>query len=260
VDEYVPLASMSVRRKHMAFGQWLGIVYFNRTPPPEPRAQQDLHSSSARSALELEFERDYEAGAWRKLNRGMTLEETWYIFDYESPHLCIVNSESPPQPIDHIERLLVVTPDDMISIAMEHLLLAGGLPTLVSDGEFGHAIYLTGDNGGGHWFAFHDPWPGRSLLCAENNAAGVKAAPYSGRWRITRAELIRVLISFLVRMEYWAYLQSAHRFTLNSTGADSPRLRRSGQGVGDGPRVASEQKNVTNRKSFWPKSWRKRSQ
>jgi hypothetical protein len=193
---------MDFQTKHQIFSLWLGIVYFNRMMPP---------ARPSPVPLELEFERDYEDGAWRELGRGLTLEETCFVNECAlGPCMCVINAESPSQPMERIEWKVIVRPEKMISLALEHFLWAGGMPALVVyDREFGHSIYLTKANEEGTCVLFSDPWPGRSLLCAENNAAGVKALPVAGLWQVTRDELAKVLVAFVVKSNTWQYLPSA---------------------------------------------------
>jgi hypothetical protein len=54
---------------------------------------------------------------------------------------------------------------------------------------------------------YHDPWPERSLLCKENNMAGVDAQPDGTRWSVTAKELERVIFASFVFPQDWARLQ-----------------------------------------------------
>jgi hypothetical protein len=120
-----------------------------------------------------------------------------------------LNSDSSPQATNRIARKVTVSASAMTSIITRHFLLAGGLSALVSDGEWGHAIYLTKASADGSRISFVDPWPGQSRLCEANNAAGVRALPDRGHWQVTQGELSKVLVALIIRMDTWSYLDSA---------------------------------------------------
>jgi hypothetical protein len=78
--------------------------------------------------------------------------------------------------------------------------------TLVYDGRSGHAIRLVGSEDS-DTFIFHDPWPGRSLLCSENNAAGIDASERAERrWAIGDNDLEKVIVAAFVQPRLWAEL------------------------------------------------------
>lgn len=96
-DHYIPLESMHTNERIQAFYFWLGKVYVNRTPPHEPnegtRAEDDPF-------LVLQFTKDYEAGGWRKLGVGVTLEQMALMTELSSGHrfMTLINSAGPQQP------------------------------------------------------------------------------------------------------------------------------------------------------------------
>ncbi len=216
-DKYLPLSSMSAESRMQVFGLWMGIVYFNRIPPPA-RLDWGFYAHEG-PILVWEFQKDYEAGAWRKLGRGLTLEEAWFSRELSlgEPFMCLVSSAAPKQPTERIERKIILDATRGVEIALAYFRhKASGrrhpLTALVTDGAFGHAITLFDADPTGTRLAFHDPWPGRSLLCEENNTAGVKAL-FLGKgklhfsegrtvdvdsWQLDREELIRVLVALMI--------------------------------------------------------------
>jgi hypothetical protein len=81
-----------------------------------------------------------------------------------------------------------------------------GYITLVFDGEIGHCIMVTGLQKDSDRLVIWDPWPLRSLLCSENNIAGVAAellpsdddSPF---WSISAEELSKVIYATFVPIE-----------------------------------------------------------
>jgi hypothetical protein len=203
--------------KIQAFYLWLGIVYLNRVPPHDPnegtRAEDD-------PVLVLQFTKDYEAGAWRKLRRGLTLEETALMFELSNGHrfMTLINSDGPQQSTSRIKRKLVLSSEGILELLTVHFRLKAGrkrhpsaLMYYDAKGQTGHTINLLDADGSGELFAYWDPWPGRSLLCEENNKAGVKAQPLEGQrgWQVTRNELRGILMATLLDIEdYEAVLLS----------------------------------------------------
>lgn len=221
-DKYIPLSSMSSMEKRQVFGLWLGIVYVNRTPSPTPLAEG--FGAEEDPIIVMDFHNDYEAGAWRELDRGLTMEEAWLFYELSlgEQFMCVVNS-APAQPMERIERKIVFDAAATVETALAYFRNKAGatrrpIAALVTDGKFGHCITLADSDPAGTRFAFHDPWPGRSLLCDENNAAGVKASSLGktkvrfpdGRstdiesWQLSREELTRVLVALMIPMTQWA--------------------------------------------------------
>src|SRR5262249_47706233 len=88
------------------------------------------------------------------------------------------------------------------------------IPTLHHDGRTGHCIALTDYDPTTEVFEYHDPWPGRSLLCEENNRRGVRAEPSGKRWKVRAGELARVLVGCFVSPFYWSRAEGAPAFAL----------------------------------------------
>jgi hypothetical protein len=145
--------------------------------------------------------------------RGRSLEEEWLLFQLglKSPVTCLLNSVQPEQPAGRISRLRLLTASEIWvefqrwyeNPALDRPLLpdkpAAICPTslLVYDGaKVAHVIAAF--SVWANELHFQDPWPGRSLLCAENNAAGVRARKSNfikPGWRITAKEFQRIVFA-----------------------------------------------------------------
>jgi hypothetical protein len=78
--------------------------------------------------------------------------------------------------------------------------------TLVNDGRSGHAIKVVGTEEPDR-FVFHDPWPGRSLLCGENNTAGIDVEERADhKWEISDGDLEKVIVAAFVQPRLWEAL------------------------------------------------------
>src|SRR6185312_10651250 len=181
-DRYVPLSSMNPQTKLQVFGLWLGIVFVNREPQPSIlRGLPEGMTVMDDPITVMDFHNDYEAGAWRRLNRGLTLEETWLTNELQlgRRNVCVINSNAPLQPTDRVTRKVTLDAASSVAMAFEYFRVKTGLRrhpivTLVTDHVFSHCINLVDAAPAQTHIAFLDPWPGRSLLCEENNSAGVK--------------------------------------------------------------------------------------
>ena len=235
-DRYIPLDLINPTSKQQAFMLWLGIIYLNRSDACRfvkgVKAEDD-------PMIVWEFNEDYKAGAWRKLGRGLTLEESVLVLERSTGEefWCLVNSAFPLQPMERIKHKLILGPDAILDLAVVYFRPKGRFghrpwPTLYYDGRTGHSISLFWANWEGTRFAYVDPWPGRSLLCEENNVAGIKALLLGhgkahlpkGRavdvkyWGVTREELSRVLYSIILPDTAWFELEEVLRVgTANQT-------------------------------------------
>lgn len=103
--------------------------------------------------------------------------------------MCVVNTLQPPQPSARISRLLPLEGTQVMELLhrlFRHpqdarkrwpaLPVDTPLAVGVYDGDrIMHQIVLFGIDTSSGSFVYKDPWPNRSLLCAENNSAGVAA-------------------------------------------------------------------------------------
>jgi len=236
--EYIPLDTMDSHARRQAFGLWLGIVYLNGTDDYEYR--QDVPAEED-PLLVLQFTDEYEAGAWRKLGRGLTLQELALSVEFSTGHgfMTLVNSNGPATNTPRLTRKLVLDAEAILELVTFTYARNGAgrrrpLATLFYDGKIGHCITLLDADPSGARFAYHDPWPGRSLLCAEHNAAGVAATSLGTTkihvspdksveipvWGVTREELARVLVATLIMLPDWPEVMLGM-----VSGAYSPHLR-----------------------------------
>jgi hypothetical protein len=151
--------------------------------------------------------------------KGATIEQIWnYMTIFGVEPYCFLARPMPADQIQGIRRLEQCSPQELI----KSLARLGGyyakmsVVTLIYDGSFGHCIYLKAHAPDRDRFIYFDPWPARSLLCEENNSAGVAAQPESppggalghiDRWSVTSAELASVIVASMLRPADWARLR-----------------------------------------------------
>ncbi|MEU9287679.1 hypothetical protein AB0D57_23965 [Streptomyces sp. NPDC048275] len=140
--------------------------------------------------------------------RGATLEQTWRTFGLLSGvrPVCLLAAGRPEVPTAAIERVIAFPPAALVDLLARALITldARGIPVNVYDGRSGHCINLMAADD--DTVLFHDPWPGRSLLCHEQNAAGVDAVEHEYGWLITRADLGKVIFSAFLWPSVWGDL------------------------------------------------------
>ena len=184
------------------FLHYVTTVWINEHPvPTEPAllAKFDIN------ALRPEYQAFIERGG-KTPHRGASIEEYWLFTQLalRCPVRCLLNANQPYQKVARITRLERLSPAAILeelqkAYANPTLKNPGVCPftTLVYDGaKVAHIIVawtLQADE-----LHFQDPWPDRSLLCAEHNSAGV-AARISDRitpgWQITLPEFEKVVFA-----------------------------------------------------------------
>jgi hypothetical protein len=200
------------------FFQWVSTIWVerNRVPTsPEELAQFDIGS------LIPEYHAYIGAGGRVDTEHGITLEQSWLMaqLPVREPFVCVINRLQPPTPCERITRKEFMDGRQIIELmrwVFRAPLDAGArvqqqnsemLPTNVYDGDrVAHAITTLGIDAATGSFVYYDPSPGRSLLCAENNAGGAAAAPVpSGErlWMLKPKEMETVLFSVLVPLNLW---------------------------------------------------------
>ncbi|THA23364.1 hypothetical protein [Streptomyces sp. A1547] len=139
---------------------------------------------------------------------GGTLEQGWRVFGLlcGAQPVCLLAAGRPEVPTAAIHRVISFSPGDLLGLLARALtaLGAGNIPVNVYDGRAGHCVNLLGVED--ESFIFHDPWPGRSLLCREQNVAGVDAAEHEQGWRITGEDLGKVVFSAFLWPSVWGDL------------------------------------------------------
>ncbi len=214
---FVPDPS-NVSAMMQTFFQWLATVWVeqNRVPTsPDELAQFDIGS------LIPEYRAYIDAGGRVDTEHGITLEQDWLMAQLPSREafVCLINRLQPPTPCERITRKEFMDGGQIIEVMQRILGRRRGakakaqqqspelLPTNVYDGDrMAHAIITLGIDAATNSFIFQDPWPGRSLLCAENNAAGVAAVPAPRGpplWMVKPEEMEAVVFSVFVPLDVW---------------------------------------------------------
>lgn len=149
--------------------------------------------------------------------RGITLEEGWIASKliYSHPEICLINSEQPPQPTHRIERKMSLPPQQLVFGLRE---MAQRYPPahlndlrpphmfLTFDGKTGHCMDIRGYDNTDDAFIYWDSWPGRSLLCSENNRAGASARLQpagAGQWLLSLEDMAKVVFAVFVPVAQW---------------------------------------------------------
>src|SRR5215210_982766 len=145
-------------------------------------------------------------------NKGATLEQAWRaqfaLAGIQQVCLLATNGRPPRRTADIPQTVRLPPPQLVETLARLFTASSTAVQTFVLlDDRNGHCVVLLGHDPSTRSFVYHDPWPGRSLLCRENNAFGVAAEPAEeGRWRITEAELGTVISAVFMFPTDWADL------------------------------------------------------
>ena len=189
-------------RSQDAFGHWIFTVWV--TEHDVPTEPGDLHDFEIQG-LRSQFDAFIEQGG-NVPRRGASLQELWLGSQLmmRRPITCLVNELQPEQEVSRIMRLRRLSAEQI----WRELLRAYANPLLdrvlnpfqvmVYDGaKMGHCIttYTIRDDNA----HFMDSWPGRSLLCAENNAAVAarESDLLQSGWQLSRTEFERVVFAVL---------------------------------------------------------------
>ncbi|GAA4512737.1 MULTISPECIES: hypothetical protein [Nonomuraea] len=157
------------------------------------------------------------------LGDGLDVEESFLLTQIVAgrPLRCLLNSAMPEVPTARIERITSLDPAALVQdvrgrwkieldarTPMSGQLarwgtLAPAFTALVYDRVkgFGHCVLLRGVERASGSFVYWDPWPLRSLLCAENNEAGADARLVDQDqflWALEPASMERVLFAVFV--------------------------------------------------------------
>jgi hypothetical protein len=181
------------------------------------------------------MERAYEEFAARPENvgiypdpkgRGATVQQAWLVWAWIAgiESYCLLVRPLPPASTQRITRLVNCTAARLIDTFKSIQAAEGklGVQLLYHDGRIGHSIMIAAYDGARGRFIYHDPWPERSLLVKENNAAGVDAEHEEGKlWSVTAQELERVAFAAFVVPHQWARAEPCaarlYRVSLNKT-------------------------------------------
>ena len=203
-------STMSTWESFQIMAMWLQNVWVNVGTPPTDNPQLGTFDWMS-DALVTEFVKYAMTKGCRSFDRGGTLEESWLSSQLiqHTPLVCLLNGGWPHTAYPRITRQIRLGADALISELGLLVRLGGPVATFVSDGEWGHAIRVVCVRD--ETVGFHDPWPGRSLLCEENNAAGVAAIPgpdagltlKEAEWAVPARSFATVLVASFVISGVW---------------------------------------------------------
>ena len=201
-----PLSDLDDFERRAEFQGWLAREYIHRQAVPE------FFSDKERAAVYQQFVAEHPN--WEGVTRGTTPQELvlsgQLVFGVP---LSIVIRSTPPLPdLKRVRRKEILEPEALVELLVrvclrDHLktnsaVRAPRYVVLVYDGEIGHVISISHLVPGRPVFVFYDTWPGRSLLCRENNVALVDAKPHddgeAGWWQLSVRDLLKVIYGVLV--------------------------------------------------------------
>lgn len=192
------------------FHAWLTREWVHRGLAP---VTEEEFRDFDRWSLISEFRRQYPTLDLAQIRRGVTIEELWLTSQLElGPSMCLISDTHASEPLAKISRKQVVDPEHLVT-SLQHWLARPGAVcgAFVSDGDaVQHVIYPHGIDNRTGAVRYEDPWPGRSLLCRENNAAGVAAIEDPtelGNWLLAPDDLRRVLVAVVMPMAEWNALR-----------------------------------------------------
>jgi hypothetical protein len=190
-------------------------------PPPEVFAEARKSNPLWVQLIEEAYEKfaalPENKGIYADFEKGATLEQVWLFFTTmrQEPH-CLLARPLPKEQVSRITRLTNHSPAEVIGMLKKLQRSDDSINAVTChyDGRTGHCIRVTSYDGTRDRFIYHDPWPARSLLCKENNMAGVDAQTEAKRWSVTSKELEKVIFASFLFPHQWARLQGI-RFDMN---------------------------------------------
>lgn len=145
---------------------------------------------------------------------GQTLYEAWASSQLflRKKFSVLMNEKMPMQSIGRLSRITLLESKGIIETIVPCLLSHISdtpelnrqhetISALIYDGSFGHAISLEYFLPDSQSIVFWDPWPDRSLLCVENNSAGVAAQAWRDEkrlWVLSCEEFTRILYAIIL--------------------------------------------------------------
>jgi hypothetical protein len=118
-----------------------------------------------------------------------------------------MSTDQPAVSTEAIQRLIRLSSKELVQVLAD-LFMADktvAFPILYYDGHMGHSVTLLTYDRNSRRFAYHDPWPGDSLLCRDYNVAGVDAQRIDGSWSVTSDELEKVIFAaFIIQPAIWS--------------------------------------------------------
>ena len=145
---------------------------------------------------------------------GATVQQMWLLHTALTgiePY-CVLAKPLPPTATERVTRLVNSSPQELVQWlkTIQKAENRVSVELAYYDGKMGHCINLKSYDPERDRFIYHDPWPERSLLAKENNAAGVDAVAEDdagSRWSITSQELERVAFATFLMPWQWARIQ-----------------------------------------------------
>lgn len=209
------LDTLSVFHFLIELKAWIVTVWCRENQPP-----LEASELAAFDQLRLipEFRARY-ADDWAETDRPLSLEEIWLNlqFAYRAPVMCLLVERFAAQATERVGHQRSMRPAALLRLLHMHYCVSGvatRFTCLTYDGVLGHCITLDGVDPQVDAFRFHDSWGERSLLCRENNHAGVDALPdphVPNAWLIQPSELVKVIVAVLIPWPFWSFWQEVEQ-------------------------------------------------
>jgi hypothetical protein len=214
-----PPPQWSGHYKAERFRHWLGLRWVE-AHPDAPTTIEELSKFPTRSLLP-EYGRYLNTPeAMTDGKMGLTLQEAWFMHQILQRREIgmLMNEHMPAQPTPRVTRRRDAPPAQILNSANELLSRGCQVAAAVFDGQTGHFIRLVRYDPEAQTVLYIDSWPGRSLLCEENNAAGVKAVATKNEhiWSITVAEFEKIIYAAFLYMPDNCALQNMRVFVEQS--------------------------------------------
>jgi hypothetical protein len=220
ISSGIPGYSRDVSGLVQEFFHYLGHIWVQNFDPPQ--SADEL----ARFAIGdvIEAYRVYRAARGAiPMDDGLDLVSSYLVAQIiaRAPLICLLNNAIAHEDATttRMARVRALSPQDLIAFLQgknrarlnTHKDIGGQIrrwgalcpmyTTLVYDGEIGHCIVQVGVEHKSERLIIWDPWPLRSLLCQENNRAGVAADAVTSEepfWTVSSAELSSVLYAIFI--------------------------------------------------------------
>jgi hypothetical protein len=140
--------------------------------------------------------------------KGVTFDYAWFMMRIMCKlSICLFAIGRPSVATTATTGVKKMTPRQIVD-ALSYILKLADNPysnTLYYDGKIGHCITLVRYDTLSSRFIYQDPWPNTSLLCKENNSAGVDAKRVGKQlWSINDNELEKVIFASFLDQNSWS--------------------------------------------------------
>lgn len=200
------------------FFHYLGKIWLAKNTIPH--TVEDITKFDIRIVID-DYRKFRSSGGKVPIDNGLDLEQSYFVTQIlgRTPLVCFLNSEwrslcknqliqlrslPPNELVTHLQnnyRINLVTQRDITGQIRRWEGLCPSYIALVYDGEIGHCIIIIGLERDSRRIIYWDPWPLLSLLCRQNNKAGVAAQPVSSGepyWTIDAEEAEKVLVAVFI--------------------------------------------------------------